>query len=135
MKYQGNKMGVLAGAKALTLLEMVIAMAIMAIVFAAIVPLFRAILNSWDSKAGAAETVQNGRVLMDHLHRKLSAAVRITAVSDSGEGMGGYKAATGVSETPSVDSQNNDYSGRQALVGFVVQAAEDQSGGGGEILP
>ena len=41
---------------------------------------------------------------------------------NSGEGMGGYKAATGANETPSVDSQNNNYSGRQALIGFVVQA-------------
>jgi cysteine-rich repeat protein len=40
---------------------------------------------------------------------------------NSGEGMGGYKAATGADETPSVDSQNNNYSGRQALLGFVVQ--------------
>jgi len=62
---------------------MIIAMAIMAIVFAAILPQFRAILNSWDSKQAAAETLQNGRVLMDHLYRNLSKAARIIAVSDS----------------------------------------------------
>ena len=67
----------------LTLLEMIIAMAIMAIVFAAIVPQFRIILNSWDSKAGAAEALQNGRVLMDHISRNLSKAKRITVVSAS----------------------------------------------------
>jgi hypothetical protein len=55
----------------------------MVIVFAAIVPQFRIILNSWDSKAGAAEALQNGRVLIDHLNRNLSKAVRITAVSAS----------------------------------------------------
>ena len=60
-------------------------MTIMVIVFAAIVPQFRAILNSWDSKAGAAETIQNGRVLIEHLNRNLSKAVQITAVSGSAE--------------------------------------------------
>jgi len=42
---------------ALTLVEMLIAVAIMAIVFAAILPQFRAIQNSWDSKQGSAETL------------------------------------------------------------------------------
>ena len=64
---------------------MLIAMAIMAIIFAAIVPQFRAIQNSWASKQAAAETLQNGRILIDHLNRNLSKAVRITAVSDSAE--------------------------------------------------
>ena len=70
---------------ALTLLEMVIAMAIMAVLFAVLVPLLRAIQNSWDSKAGDAEMLQNGRVLMDHLQRNLSTVSRITAVSSSAE--------------------------------------------------
>jgi type II secretory pathway pseudopilin PulG len=65
----------------LTLVEMVIAMALMVIIFAAILPQFRAILNSWDSKAGNAETLQNGRILIDHLNRNLAKAVKITAVS------------------------------------------------------
>jgi len=71
--------------EALTLVEMVIALAIMAVVFAAVLPQFRAIQNSWDSKAGAAEALQNGRVLMDHLYHNLSKAAQITAVSDSAE--------------------------------------------------
>ncbi len=69
----------------LTLVEMVIAMAIITIILAVILPQFRVIQNNWDSQAGAAETLQNGRVLMDHLNRNLSKAVRITAVSDSSE--------------------------------------------------
>lgn len=77
-----------SGKTGLTLVEMVIAMAIMAIVFAVILPQFRAILNSWESKSGAAETLQNGRVLIDHLCRNLSAAVRITAVSDASQTSG-----------------------------------------------
>lgn len=69
----------------LTLVEMVIAMAIITIIFAAILPQFRIIQNSWDSQAGAAETLQNGRVLIDHLNRNLSTAVRVTSVSSSSE--------------------------------------------------
>jgi type II secretory pathway pseudopilin PulG len=68
---------------------MVIAMAIMAIIFAAILPQFRAIQNSWDSKQNSAETLQNGRVLIEHLNRNLSKAVKITAVSDSSQ-INGY---------------------------------------------
>ena len=68
---------------ALTLLEMILAMAMMAIIFAVIVPLFRPMLSSWDSKAGAAEALQNGRVLIDHLKYNLSKAVRISDVSGS----------------------------------------------------
>ncbi|MCP4259870.1 MAG: hypothetical protein GY774_20515, partial [Planctomycetes bacterium] len=41
--------------------------------------------NSWDSNVGASETLQNGRVLMDHFNRNLSKAARISAVSDSSE--------------------------------------------------
>ena len=69
----------------LTLVEMVIAMAIISIIFAAILPQFRIIQNSWDSQAGAAETLQNARVLIEHLNRNFSTAVRVTAVSSSSE--------------------------------------------------
>ncbi len=67
--------------KGMTIVEMVMAMAIMTIVFAALLPQFRAIQNSWGSKADNAETLQNSRVLMDHLSRNLSKAARLTAVS------------------------------------------------------
>lgn len=70
---------------AITLLETVIALAIMTIVFAAVLPQFRAINNSWGSKQGNAEALQNGRVLIDHINRNLSKAVKITSVSDSAE--------------------------------------------------
>ncbi len=85
MQYPKNK---IRASTALTLLEMVIALAIMATVFAAILPLFRSIQNSWDSKQAAAETVQNGRILIDHLNRNLAKAVKITAVSDSATTIG-----------------------------------------------
>jgi type II secretory pathway pseudopilin PulG len=69
----------------LTLVEMVIAMAIITIILAVILPQFRVIQNNWDSRTGAAEALQNGRVLIDHLNRNISKAVRITAVSSSSE--------------------------------------------------
>jgi len=56
-------------------------MAIMAIVLAVLLPQFRVIQNSWDTKAGTFEALQNGRVLIDHIHRNLITAARITAVS------------------------------------------------------
>ena len=73
---------------ALTLPEMVMALAIAGIVFAVILPQLRVIQNSWDSREGAFETLQNGRVLMDHLQRNLSKASRITAVSGPSETSG-----------------------------------------------
>ncbi|MHC4617320.1 MAG: PilW family protein [Planctomycetota bacterium] len=68
-------------ASGLTLLEMVLAVAILVIVSAALLPQFRAVQNSWDTRAGDAETRQNARILMDHLHRNLSKAARVTAVT------------------------------------------------------
>ncbi len=63
------------------MLELVLAMVMITIIFAAVLPQFAAIRNSWDSKQGSAEALQNGRVLMDHISRNLSKAERITAVS------------------------------------------------------
>ena len=53
----------------MTLLELVLAMVMITIIFAAVLPQFAAIRNSWDSKQGSAEALQNGRVLMDHISR------------------------------------------------------------------
>ncbi|MHC4706993.1 MAG: type II secretion system protein, partial [Planctomycetota bacterium] len=53
MHYRNSK---IRSSRALTLVEMLIAMAIMAIVFSAVVPQFRVIQNSWDSKQAASET-------------------------------------------------------------------------------
>jgi hypothetical protein len=62
---------------------MIIAMAMITIIFAVVLPQFALIGNSWDSKQGASEAIQNGRVLIDHISRNLSKAKRITAVSAS----------------------------------------------------
>ena len=67
--------------KALTFVEILVALSVMAVIFAVVVPHFRVIQNSWDSKASTSESLQNSRVLMDHLNYNLSKAVSITAVS------------------------------------------------------
>ncbi|UCG60179.1 MAG: type II secretion system protein [Phycisphaerales bacterium] len=71
--------------RATTLLELVVALAVITISFAALVPMLVAIRNSWGSQEANAELLQNGRVLVDHVHRNLSKATRITDVSDSSE--------------------------------------------------
>jgi len=63
-------------------------MAILAFLFAVLLPQLRLILNSWDSKAGRSDALQNGCVLLDHLTRNLQSARRITAVPDMGETFG-----------------------------------------------
>ncbi len=72
----------------LTLMEMIIAMAVIAIVFAALVPQFNNIYNSWDSKQALAQTIQNGRVLTDHIRLNLSKAVEVTDVSPPSQNLG-----------------------------------------------
>ena len=69
--------------RGLTLMELVIAVAMITLIFAAIVPQFAIMSGSWDPKQGAAEAIQNGRVLMDHVSRNLSKAKQITAVAAS----------------------------------------------------
>ena len=71
--------------KALTLMEMVIALVIMTVVFAAVLPQFRLISNSWDARQASADTIQNGRVFVDYLNRTLAKAVKVTAVSESSD--------------------------------------------------
>ncbi len=80
MRYQNNKV---RSPTALTLLEMIIALSISAVIFAIIPPILKSIRNSWDFKQANAETLQSGTVLIDHLNRNLAKAVRITAVSAS----------------------------------------------------
>lgn len=83
-----------------TLVELLLAFAIVAFVFAAIVPQFRAIINSWDSAEAAASTVQNGRVLAEHITRNLSSASQIISVSAAGNSNGyiSFKDNTGVTK-------------------------------------
>jgi len=116
MKSKGDKSRLCTGVAphvitvpAITLLEMVIAIAIITIVFAAVVPQFRVINNSWDSKQSNAEVLQNGRVLIDHINRNLSKAVKITAVSNSLETNGYIEFEDNDSNTLRYDIGANNY--------------------------
>lgn len=68
-----------------TLLEIIVAMAIIVVIFATLLPQIKAIQNSWASKRANAEVLQNGRALVDHILSRLLQAHRITAVSAAGE--------------------------------------------------
>jgi type II secretory pathway pseudopilin PulG len=93
----------------LSLMEIIIALSIITIIFAAIFPLFGQIRNSWDSKQAAAETLQNGRILIDHMTRNLAKAVKVTAVSISSD-ISGY-----------IEFQDND----AAIFRYDVNSATD----------
>lgn len=87
-KVMNNKKISNAANRGLSLLEMVISLTIILIIFAAILPQFKNVQNSWASKQGAAEAVQNARVVMDFLNRHLAQAAKVTAVSDPADTTG-----------------------------------------------
>jgi type II secretory pathway pseudopilin PulG len=64
-----------------TVVELVIAMAILVIVLGAIVPVFAGIRNGSDAQQARAEMLQNARVLNEHLLRHLAQAKGIVGVS------------------------------------------------------
>ena len=119
---QKGKRGI-SGHDALTLLEMVIAMAIMAVVMAAILPQFRNIQNSWAVKQAGSEMLQNGRVLSDHIRNNLTKAVKITAVSNP-------SVTTGFIEFEASDGKTYRYdiSGTKYVQYGVVGALGDLAG-------
>ncbi|MGA2915172.1 MAG: prepilin-type N-terminal cleavage/methylation domain-containing protein [Sedimentisphaerales bacterium] len=65
------------------LVELLVAFAIIVIIFAAVVPQFRAIRLSWAGDEARAEIIQNGRVLAEHFTRYLAAAKYIDSVTSS----------------------------------------------------
>jgi prepilin-type N-terminal cleavage/methylation domain-containing protein len=67
--------------KGLTLVELVISMALVVIVFSAILPQFRVMYRSLDLRQASAETLQNSRIFSEHIGRLLAQAENITAVS------------------------------------------------------
>jgi hypothetical protein len=68
--------------------ELTVATAIMATIFAATMPLFVGIRNSTDTRWTNLEMLQNARVLNEHLGRYLAQATRIVAVSASTDSAG-----------------------------------------------
>ncbi len=71
--------------KGLTILEMVMAIGIIAAIFAALLPQFVNINNSWVSRQRNLETLQVERVVTSHLRDRIASARSIIAVSESGE--------------------------------------------------
>lgn len=63
------------------MLEMVIAMGIIAVVFAAILPQFANIRNGWDLRQAKADILQNGRILINYLRDNLARATKIIDIS------------------------------------------------------
>ena len=86
--------------KALTTLEMIISVAIISVVFAAMLPQFTNINNSWASRQENLQIVQTGRITISHLRNNLSTAVKILAVSDPAETNGfiEYEDITGTAQ-------------------------------------
>lgn len=71
-----------------SLVELIVAFAIIIIIFAAIVPQFRAIRNSLAGTEAVASIIQNGRILAEHITRNLAAAKQIVSVSPSSQTSG-----------------------------------------------
>jgi type II secretory pathway pseudopilin PulG len=103
---------------AFSIIELLLAFAVIVIVFAAVVPQFRAIRNGWAGAEAGASVIQNGRVLAEHLSRNLSAAKYLDSVSADGDGKG---------YITFID--NNDVKKRYAFSdGYVVFDSGDGSG-------
>ena len=71
--------------RAVTLIEVLLAVAIIAMVFVLMVQQFRNIRRSWTVKRASAEVLQNGLVLDEHMTRNLMQARRILTVSEANE--------------------------------------------------
>jgi type II secretory pathway pseudopilin PulG len=69
--------------KAVTLIELLVAMVFMVIIFAVIAPQIYVIRTSWANNEASSTVIQNGRVLEEHINRNLSAAKQIVSVSPS----------------------------------------------------
>ena len=71
----------MAGPRGTTLVELTVAVAVIATVFAAVMPLFAGVRNSADASWANLEMIQNARVLNEQLGRCLAGAVRVIEVS------------------------------------------------------
>jgi len=73
---------------AMTLVEMMVAISIMATIFMVLAPQLRLIQNSWAMTQAQGETLQNGRVFIEEITAALQQASQITAVSSPSENNG-----------------------------------------------
>lgn len=95
--------------KALTLLEMVIALSIVSVLFSVILPVFTNAKNSWQSRQSASEAIQNGRVLVDYINRYLTQAKKIIAVSSHTDTTGYIEFETSAGLIQRCDIAANNY--------------------------
>ena len=95
--------------KALTLLEMVIALSIVSVLFAVVLPVFTIAGKSWDSRQSASEAIQNGRVLVDYINSSLMKSVKIVSVSDPTETSGFIEFEDAASTTLRFDIAASNY--------------------------
>jgi len=71
-----------------TLIELVVAISLITVIFAALLPIFSSARKTWDTAQDNSEALQNGRVLLDHLNLKLSQVASIESVSSADETQG-----------------------------------------------
>ena len=69
--------------KGTTLVELVVAIALMMVIMSTLLPVLSSARKTWDTSQNNAEALQNGRILMDHLSQTLSQAARIESMSSS----------------------------------------------------
>ena len=69
----------------MTVVELVVAMALMVVVMGAVLPLLAGIRNGSDTQRAQSEMIQNSRVLNEHLLRHLGQATRVVQVSAASE--------------------------------------------------
>lgn len=74
--------------KATTLMELLIALAVIVVILSVVAPQIKAIRNSWASKIANSELIQNGSAIVDHITSQLAASNRITAVSEPQDNTG-----------------------------------------------
>jgi type II secretory pathway pseudopilin PulG len=92
-----------------TLVELLIAVGMMAIVAAALAPILHGVQRSWAAKEANSDTLANGLALVHHLHQQLSQASRVTIVSDATTAKGylQFVASDGNEVRYDVDSGDN----------------------------
>lgn len=64
-----------------TLIELLVALAIMVVLTGTLLPMFAMLRHNWGGILADSEATQNARVLFDHLHRQLTQAQQILALS------------------------------------------------------
>ena len=92
-----------------TLVELVVAVSMMAVIMAVIVPVIVSARLSWDTSSNNAEALQNGRVLIDHLYRNLSQASSIESVSSAGQTLGYIEFTDDDNDTYRYQVDNSDF--------------------------